>query len=323
MTLKNETDISLQRAWASPQPITDPTTKDIVCNNPGSPSHMAAIVRPNGRVTAYWDKTFDHPNGPLIVWMTECGPRGSCSRMTRLAGLDWFKIAQVGLESGSVGNGKWGAASMMANNFSHTSVIPNSLPDGDYLIRHEIIALDSKPTAYYVQCAQLTVFSNGGEIAEDKWRVKIPGVYSMNDTNLNIQNLNADMRTNYSVPGPPVYPGIPSWAIVDPPNGRNGPDKETPRLNGELDQNVDPPPPPPLSKPPSQAAGTLGTGQVASETGSPKPSGLPKPFPKGFGPRSGGQQAPPNPKDVRKIAHPNGRRITEDVVGAINHPAAL
>jgi cellulase len=121
---------------------------------------MSATVKTGSNITAYWDQTFDHPNGPLIVW-TECGMRGSCSKIRITIGKSWFKIAQPGLESGTIGTGKWGAASMISNNFSHTASIPNSIPDGDYLIRHEIIDLSAKPTAYYMQCAQLTIFADG------------------------------------------------------------------------------------------------------------------------------------------------------------------
>jgi Auxiliary Activity family 9 (formerly GH61) len=279
---------------------------------------MSATIKAGSNITAYWDKTFDHPTGPLIVWMTECGLRGACSKTKTITNKSWFKIAQTGLGSGSVATGRWGSADMMKNNFSYTAEIPNSIPDGDYLIRHEIIDLAAKPTAYYMQCAQVTIFNDGGEVPDDKFRVKIPGVYKSSDPNLNIANWKEDQRTSYTIPGPPVYSGgqaggtgyIPGWApvgsgIVPTPHaGGGGQNSAPPGMEGDPANAADVTPPQP-------------TGNPAK---APSPF-TPKGRPKGWGPKSGGQQAPENglPRKANvNLRVANGLRLED-----IHHPTGL
>lgn len=278
---------------------------------------MSATVKAGSNITAYWDQTFDHPNGPLIVWMTECGMRGSCSKTKTTTGKSWFKIAQTGLEGGTIGTGKWGAASMMSNNFSHTATIPNSLPDGDYLIRHEIIDLSAKPTAYYMQCAQLTIFNDGGEVPDNRFRAKIPGVYKPSDPSLNIANLKTDQRTSYTVPGPPIYYGgqpggtgyIPGWAPVGsgiiPPSSHGGQNSAPPGMEGDPANAID-------ALPAPQSTGN--------------PAKAPSPFsskerPKGWGPRSGGQQAPEN--GLPRKANANLKVAEGFKMDDVHHPTGL
>ncbi|KAH8174969.1 glycosyl hydrolase family 61 domain-containing protein [Sarocladium implicatum] len=86
--------------------------------------------------------------------------------------------------------------------------VPDSMPEGEYLVRAEHIALhgahDGKAEFYYA-CAQVKVEGTSGtELLGDK--VKIPGVYSVGDeaTNFSVWG----RSTSYPVfPGPDVAPG--------------------------------------------------------------------------------------------------------------------
>jgi hypothetical protein len=118
----------------------------------------------------------------MMVYMANCG--GSCTSANP-ASLDWFKIDEGGLLSGTVANGEWASGQMIAENSSWTSTIPASLPDGEYMIRHETLAIHtSNQPQFYMECAQLIV--TGGGSGSPGPTVKFPGGYSASDPSINI-----------------------------------------------------------------------------------------------------------------------------------------
>lgn len=97
--------------------------------------------------------------------------------------LDWFKIGEKGLESGTIEKGTW-----FQKSFSRwdgepslwSEKVPEGLKKGRYLVRHEIISLHSahKPQ-FYPECAHLEVSGEGDREPGKEYLVKIPGVWSM------------------------------------------------------------------------------------------------------------------------------------------------
>lgn len=111
-----------------------------------------------------------------MVYMASCG--GSCTS-AKPSSLNWFKIDQAGLISGTVANGQWGMGELVANNNSWTSTIPASLPAGEYLIRHELLAIHTtNQPQFYPECAQLVVTGGGSKSPGGSYLVKFPGAYS-------------------------------------------------------------------------------------------------------------------------------------------------
>ncbi|KAF1989427.1 lytic polysaccharide monooxygenase [Aulographum hederae CBS 113979] len=195
---------TLQRQWATFDPIQDPTSQYMACNNPGAPTAEAPIapIRAGNKITAFWN-TWSHNIGPMVTWMTEC-PGTDCVGMDPTK-ADWFKLDQAGLVSGAVQGGKWGVEEMIAQNSSWTSTIPVGLKPGAYLIRHETIAMHSaKVPQYYMQCAQLSVTGSGTDVPAATSRAKIPGVYTKDDPMMSIDVYQNSARTdtNWKVPGP-------------------------------------------------------------------------------------------------------------------------
>lgn len=62
-----------------------------------------------------------------MVYMANCG--GDCSSASP-SSLDWFKIDESGLLSGTLSTGEWGMGELVTNNSSWTSTIPSELPSG-------------------------------------------------------------------------------------------------------------------------------------------------------------------------------------------------
>jgi hypothetical protein len=128
---------TIQRRWDTFDPLMDPSVEIMQCNDPGSAANEVATIAAGEDITAYWNE-WEHTIGPLIVWMAPCS--GDCASVPADG---WFKIDQAGLISGTIPDGVWGQAQMINSNNSWTSTIPSALAPGNYLIRHELIAIHS------------------------------------------------------------------------------------------------------------------------------------------------------------------------------------
>ncbi|KII92545.1 glycoside hydrolase family 61 protein [Plicaturopsis crispa FD-325 SS-3] len=200
---------SIQREWDTYNPITDPTSSSLSCNTNGASlgsGQKSATLASGSKVTAYWNQ-WPHTIGPVMVYMASCG--GSCTSADT-SSLEWFKIDQAGLISGTLVTGTWGMGELVANNNSWTSTIPSSLAPGEYFIRHELLAIHtSNQPQFYPECAQLVITGSGSSTPSGDYLVKFPGAYSMSDPSIDIDiysNANQDVTT-YAIPGPAVWQG--------------------------------------------------------------------------------------------------------------------
>ncbi|KAF8992934.1 glycosyl hydrolase family 61-domain-containing protein [Cyathus striatus] len=198
---------SIQRPWSSYNPIQDATDPTLSCNDNGQSGalQLTASVAAGSKITAYWNAPWPHPYGPQLTYLAKC-PGSTCTGVDSST-LQWFKIDQAGLISGTVGNGVWGAGQMIAQNNSWTSTIPASVPSGQYLIRFETIALHSLPAQMYPECAQIQITGGGSLAPTAAELVKFPGAYSNTDPGLtvNLYTNAALTQTTYIIPGPPLY----------------------------------------------------------------------------------------------------------------------
>ncbi|KAL9617551.1 MAG: hypothetical protein Q9160_007668 [Pyrenula sp. 1 TL-2023] len=197
---------SIQREWDTYDPIQNPTVSTLACNANGALGKLSATVAAGSKVTAYWN-AWPHTIGPVITWMAACS--GSCTSSSP-SGAAWFKIGQAGLESGTLSTGHWAMADLVANNNSWTDTIPKTLKPGNYLLRHELLAIHtSNAPQWYPECAQLTVTGSGTASPASSYLASIPGVYSMSDPNVNINIYSNDnaQKTTYTIPGPAVWKG--------------------------------------------------------------------------------------------------------------------
>ncbi|KAJ8454125.1 hypothetical protein ONZ45_g19428 [Pleurotus djamor] len=91
---------------------------------------------------------------------------------------------------------------------SFTFQIPSSLPNGQYFVRVEHIALHGASTfggaQFYISCAQIEV-TNGGNGTPGPL-VPIPGVYSGNEPGI-LLNIYWPVPATYVEPGPAVWSG--------------------------------------------------------------------------------------------------------------------
>jgi len=200
---------SIQRHWIDFSPITDVELSTLVCNNPGSYAEEYATVAAGAEIKAYY-KGWPHDIGPVLVWMAYCGPEPTSCSSFNGTGRYWFKVAQSGLLSGTIHDGLWAQKQMTANNFTWGATIPEKLRGGAYLIRHELIALHVPLSPeFYPECAHLYVLSSGDETPEEQYLASIPGVWTKDEPelHLNIYEEPTSSRTEWVIPGPPVWRG--------------------------------------------------------------------------------------------------------------------
>jgi len=201
----------IERPWSTYNPITDATDTTLSCNDNGQPGALqeSATIAAGTPITAYWNVPWPHTIGPIFTYMGKC-PSTCTSLDTNSAGAIWFKIAQGGLESGTLSQGHWAMADLITNNNSWTVTIPATLPPGEYLIRHELIAIHtSNQPQWYPECGQLIVTGTGTNAPTSEYLVAFPGAYSMSNPNIDIDIYSNALLpvTNYTMPGPPLWSG--------------------------------------------------------------------------------------------------------------------
>ncbi|KDQ53033.1 glycoside hydrolase family 61 protein [Jaapia argillacea MUCL 33604] len=196
-------------------PITDVTSNDLICNGGINPYHQpisqAIITVPAGAsVTAEWHHTLNGADptdpadpidkshkGPVISYLAKV----TNATQTNVTGLKWFKIYQDGLNPSDQ---SWGVDRLIANKGKVTFTIPKCIPPGQYLLRHELIALhaaSSYPGAqFYMECAQINITGGG---STSPATVSFPGAYQGTDPGIKI-NIYQTL-SNYTVPGAHVW----------------------------------------------------------------------------------------------------------------------
>ncbi|ORY14200.1 glycoside hydrolase family 61 protein-like protein [Clohesyomyces aquaticus] len=198
-----------QRPWISNNPIFETTNTSLSCNVPGTsiPAQSYIPILPGQSISAVY-YSWVHTVGPMIVWLTPCGT--SCSTLDPSTAL-WFKIAERGLLSGDILEGMWFQRDFVKWDGSPslwTEKLPEGLKAGKYLVRHEIVSLHSaNRPQFYAECANLEVGGTGDRVPGEEYLVGIPGVWSMDQPEINIDVYDPVVgnQTTYKIPGPPVW----------------------------------------------------------------------------------------------------------------------
>lgn len=175
-------------------------TSDIICHLDGQPANKTATVSAGGSVEFQWT-SWGHP-GPVITYVALCPDECTSPTLDKTA-LEWVKIDEGGY---SVADETWAAYDLAANNNSWTVTVPSTLASGNYVFRHEIIAVHGAETLdgaqNYPQCVNIAVTGGGsasptGTLGEDLYHETDPGIYFNPYTTI----------TNYTIPGPALMAG--------------------------------------------------------------------------------------------------------------------
>lgn len=147
----------------------------------------------------WYNEFIEHP-GPGMIYMSKAP--GAVSEY--MGDGDWFKVWESGPENGPANvDESWGTWQKESMSFT----IPKDIPDGEYLVRFEHVAIHENhvgKSQFYMECAQLSV-SGGGDGAPGPM-VQIPGVYTAQDPAFTYSIWDG-VDNGYTMPGPAVWTG--------------------------------------------------------------------------------------------------------------------
>ncbi|MCJ1249648.1 hypothetical protein MMC30_006874 [Trapelia coarctata] len=193
--------------WSSPQDINrgfiDPNnyiTPEIICHLGAKPAGTYATVAAGGTVELQWSEWPVSHHGPVIDYLANCN--GECTTVDKTT-LRFNKISGVGLISYTAQPGIWASDQLISANNTWSVTIPSSVAPGNYVLRHEIIALHSAGNANgaqnYPQCVNLKITGSGtdnlgtsGTSGDKLYTPSDPGILVNIYTTL----------SSYAVPGP-------------------------------------------------------------------------------------------------------------------------
>ncbi|KAF2836973.1 lytic polysaccharide monooxygenase [Patellaria atrata CBS 101060] len=170
---------------------------DIACHKSSSPGQAYVPVNAGDTIGLAWNTWPDSHKGPVIDYLAACS--GECTSASA-SSLRFEKIAQGGLISGS-NPGTWVTDTLIKNNVTWNVKIPSNLKAGNYVLRHEIIALHAagQPNGAqaYPQCVNLKVSGGGSAVPGG---VPATSFYTASDPGIRF-NLYGSF-SSYPIPGP-------------------------------------------------------------------------------------------------------------------------
>lgn len=170
-------------------------TNDIACHKSATAGKNFINVNAGQTIELLWNTWPDSHKGPIIDYLAPY--KGE----TTAGSLQWSKFSQRSIVSGQT----WVTDQLISNNFTTSTTIPRNLAPGDYVLRHEIIALhgglSDNGAQNYPQCLNLRVGGSGtvkpsnGVVGANLYKRNDPGIL------FNLYN----NPTSYPYPGPALW----------------------------------------------------------------------------------------------------------------------
>lgn len=199
-------------AWGTPNTgngfITpeDYTSPDIICHQNATNAKGHISVKAGDRVNIQWTEWPESHHGPVMDYLADCGD--SCESVDKTT-LKFFKIDGVGLVDDSDVPGTWGDDQLIKNNNSWMVEIPESIASGNYVLRHELMALHGAEmedgAQNYPQCFNLKVSGSGTAKPDGTLGTAL---YKPTEAGVSV-NIYSSLST-YQLPGPTIWSGATS-----------------------------------------------------------------------------------------------------------------
>lgn len=177
------------------------SSSNIICHKDAKNGALEAPVKAGGSVELQWTDWPDSHHGPVITYLANCN--GDCADVDKTK-LEFFKIDQQGLINDDDVPGTWASDKLKSNNNSRTVTIPSDIANGNYVLRHEIIALHSagqeNGAQNYPQCLNLKVTGGGDATPSGTLGTEL---YKNTDAGI-LVNIYTSLST-YDIPGPTLY----------------------------------------------------------------------------------------------------------------------
>ncbi|KAI1814944.1 carbohydrate-binding module family 1 protein [Poronia punctata] len=186
------------------------STDDIICHKGAMPAKGYAQVAAGDSISIQWNTWPESHKGPMMDYLAACnGPCDSVDKTT----LEFFKIDEAGIldssSSSSSVPGTWASDVLIGNNNTWLVRIPANIKAGNYVLRHETIALHASGelngAQNYPQCFNLQVTGKGSLVPEG---VVATELYSPTDPGIEVDIYVPGL--DYEIPGPALIPGAES-----------------------------------------------------------------------------------------------------------------
>ncbi|KAL4892796.1 glycosyl hydrolase family 61-domain-containing protein [Aspergillus ambiguus] len=192
---------NLSNGFVTPDSV---DTDSIICHTNATNARGHATVAAGDKIYLQWvpNPWPESHHGPVIDYLANCGD--SCETVDKST-LKFFKISGVGLVDGSTPPGYWADDQLISNGNGWLVQIPPTIAPGNYVLRHEIIALhgagSENGAQLYPQCINLRITGSGtaqpsGVLGVDLYSARDPGI---------LINIYQSLST-YIVPGPTLIP---------------------------------------------------------------------------------------------------------------------
>jgi len=195
-------------------PVKGASNPDLFCGHGSTPATLTVNATQGSVLKFAWNNgdngPWVHNTGPVMTYMASCGSAG-CTNLNDPNSTEFFKISELGRKA----DGTWTMADLnSALNATTSATIPSNLPDGDYIVRHELIAMQLAMTEggveFYPACLQIHL--SGGSSTQSTAAlpsgdnvVNFPGDYHDADPGLFDPNVyNGETAAEYVFPGPPL-----------------------------------------------------------------------------------------------------------------------
>jgi cellulase len=187
-------------------PVSQLQDPNIICHLDSGNAPRTATVAAGSEITLNWTDWPRSHHGPVIDYLANCN--GDCTTVDKTQ-LRFFKIAELGqleLGAGAGETGYWASDEFIDAGSVWKVSIPSNIAPGNYVLRHEQIALHEGTQAggaqFYPQCINLEITGGGSENPEG-----VPGteLYKATDPGVQYNIYNDETGPSYPIPGPPLF----------------------------------------------------------------------------------------------------------------------
>ncbi|KAG8957195.1 hypothetical protein FRC00_004352 [Tulasnella sp. 408] len=169
----------------------------MACGGDAKAASITVPMTAGSEVSIYWG-SWPHNVGPIITYLGKCD--GPCST-TDPTKISFFKIHQIDFVPGTH---TWVQSQTLYKDLPFNFTLPEDLPNGDFIMRHEVIALHNAMkqggAEIFPQCIQVTINCGSGKIPVAT--AKFPGAYSATDPGILINVYDDPSNLVYRFPGP-------------------------------------------------------------------------------------------------------------------------
>lgn len=177
----------------------------IACHKDATAGAKVATVKAGGSVEIQWSTWPESHVGPVIDYMAKVDDATSATSDE----LQFFKIDEAGYT-----DGEWAATKLINNNLTWSVTVPSTIAPGQYVLRHEIIALHSageeNGAQNYPKCINLEVTGSG---TENPTGVTADKLYTATDAGIKVNVYSGDL-SSYEIPGPALFSGSNSSSTI-------------------------------------------------------------------------------------------------------------